>query len=396
MKKVETQIDNNQVNKIIKDCLANIEREQFKGYDPYDTLNSFIPFQWGGRWAQVAAIQFQVRNPINIRRLIGIKKEYSAKGLALLLQGISIKYQQTKDESLLPNLNFLFEWFLANRQEGYSGYCWSVHYPLAWSLFSRPKLDPSAVLACVVHQGMYEYFKAVNNPRALEVLKGIEEFILTHVPQTITDEGICFSYTTRKKDVVFNANMYVAEMLIKNAKLFKQQHLEELADKCVAFNLHYQKADGSWNYRRDMASGNEKPQIDFHQGFILNSLFEYYKLSDNKKPVLTALEKGLHFYVNNQITPSGKVLWRYPKLYPIDIHNQSVAIWVLSKLSAHFPEVREKAEKTLNWTIKNLYNPNGYFYYQKTRIFTNKISFIRWNQAWMVMAMVNYLNTNNK
>ena len=37
--------------------------EAFKGYDPYDTLNSSWPFGIIGKWGPVLAIQFQKRRP---------------------------------------------------------------------------------------------------------------------------------------------------------------------------------------------------------------------------------------------------------------------------------------------------------------------------------------------
>jgi len=30
---------------------------------------------------------------------------------------------------------------------------------------------------------------------------------------------------------------------------------------------------------------------------------------------------------------------------------------------------------------------NGYFFYQKKRFFKNKISYMRWSQAWMLYAL---------
>jgi len=42
---------------------AYIECEQFKGYDPYDTLNSPVPFKYFGKLIPVLALQFQKRNP---------------------------------------------------------------------------------------------------------------------------------------------------------------------------------------------------------------------------------------------------------------------------------------------------------------------------------------------
>jgi len=42
--------------KYSKDKLqAYVEAENFKGYDPYDTLNSPIPFHWLGKWGPVLA-----------------------------------------------------------------------------------------------------------------------------------------------------------------------------------------------------------------------------------------------------------------------------------------------------------------------------------------------------
>jgi len=41
-----------------------VESENFKGYDPYDTLNSPIKFKYFGKLIPVLALQFQKRNPI--------------------------------------------------------------------------------------------------------------------------------------------------------------------------------------------------------------------------------------------------------------------------------------------------------------------------------------------
>ena len=75
---------------------AYVENENFKGYDPYDTLNSTLPFNWLGKWGPVLAIQFQKRNPLNIRPAIGIKKEHNPKAIGLFLHAYSIKYLKDK------------------------------------------------------------------------------------------------------------------------------------------------------------------------------------------------------------------------------------------------------------------------------------------------------------
>ncbi|MFK7779187.1 MAG: hypothetical protein QM501_13860 [Gimesia sp.] len=46
------------------------------------------------------------------------------------------------------------------------------------------------------------------------------------------------------------------------------------------------------------------------------------------------------------------------------------------------------AEKIAQWAIDNMQDKKrGYFYYQKTRFYTNKIPYIRWSQAWMFYAL---------
>jgi hypothetical protein len=62
-----------------------------------------------------------------------------------------------------------------------------------------------------------------------------------------------------------------------------------------------------------------------------------------------------------------------------------------------FPEAIQKAENVLNWSIKDLQDNKGYFYYGilKSRLtgirFRSKIPYIRWGQAWMLRAISRYL-----
>lgn len=91
---------------VIDKLITHIQKEKYKGYDPYDTLNSFIPFKLFGSFVQAAAIQFQLRNPINIRKIIGIKKEYSVKSLGLILHAYAILYSRYPSKELLVEMNF--------------------------------------------------------------------------------------------------------------------------------------------------------------------------------------------------------------------------------------------------------------------------------------------------
>ena len=72
------------------------ESENFKGWDPYDGLNSKIfqalPFK---HWdlARLAWIQGFKRSPINFRKLLLVPKQYNAKGIGLFLLGYCNLYE---------------------------------------------------------------------------------------------------------------------------------------------------------------------------------------------------------------------------------------------------------------------------------------------------------------
>lgn len=75
-----------------------IEQEKFKGYDPYDELNS--PFlkilSFNNEYSRIAIIQTLKRFLINLRPLFGIKKEHNPKGLGLFLWGYAKLYKMEK------------------------------------------------------------------------------------------------------------------------------------------------------------------------------------------------------------------------------------------------------------------------------------------------------------
>jgi len=41
--------------------------------------------------------------------------------------------------------------------------------------------------------------------------------------------------------------------------------------------------------------------------------------------------------------------------------------------------------------IENMQGPDGAFYFQKNKYFTNKIPYMRWSQAWAFHALTEYL-----
>ena len=108
---------------------------------------------------------------------------------------------------------------------------------------------------------------------------------------------------------------------------------------------------------------------------------------------MKAIEKGIKYYKESQFDPTGFSYYRIPIKYPVDIHNQAQGMITFSNLYKKLgdKEYLEFAEKIIKWTIENMWDPTGYFYTHKWPMFINKIPYIRWAQAWMMVALATLL-----
>ena len=365
-----------------------VENEKFKGYDPYDTLDSWIPFNWLGKWGPILAIQFQKRNPINIRPIIGIKKDYNPKAMGLFLQAYSILYSKTGNNGYLKKADFFFNWLANNYSKGFSGYCWGYNFPWASREKYLESFVPSTVVTGFICKGIFEYYQITNDLKALEVLESSMNFLLNDLPQIKDETGLCISYTPLMTDTCYNASLLATEVLARVYSINKDKKLLNLIYSLLNFVISKQKYDGHWNYSIDLENGEEDKQVDFHQGFVLESVFDIIKYSGIRGNKYNfALKKGLEFYLKEQFFPDGKSKWRLPEVLPVDIHNQAQGIITFVKLRDYNKEYLPFANKIAVWTINNMQDKKGYFYYQKHQSFTNKIPYMRWSQAWMLLAL---------
>ncbi|MBI3518267.1 MAG: hypothetical protein HY062_02775 [Bacteroidetes bacterium] len=370
-----------------------IEQEQFKGYDPYDTLNSPIKFKYFGKLIPVLALQFQKRNPLNIRPLLGVKKAYNPKALGLFLQTYCKLQKAFPDKSYSKHIQLLFNELKNNYSKGYSGYCWGYNFDWASSGKYIAAYSPNIVVTAFIAKGIYEYYQLTKDEEALRILESISSFILKDLPKTETNEGLCFSYTTLGVDNCYNASLLAASVLSQLYSITKKEELKHYAIKAVDFVVAKQHADGHWNYSIDN-HGKERVQIDFHQGYVIDCIDDVMSCcSIENKTYTEAIEKGTLYYRQQQFFENGQSKWRLPKLYPVEIHNQSQGIITFSRMHRFNPEYLQFAETIAKWTIENMQDKKGFFYYRKLKTYTNKISFMRWSQAWMFVALTELVLT---
>ena len=118
----------------------------------------------------------------------------------------------------------------------------------------------------------------------------------------------------------------------------------------------------------DHNNGMERKQIDFHQGYVLESIYNILKIMDiNTVEYLAALRNGVAFYYIISFV-DGRSKWRIPKKWPVEIHNQSQGIITFCKLAHFDPDFLSFAHIIAQWTIKNMQDSRGFFLLPKAQI----------------------------
>jgi len=370
-----------------------IESNNFSGYDPYDGLNSKrLEALFNNKLNRLLCIQLLKYCPVNARELISIERSYNPKGVGIILKSYLKIYKFNGDNEYLDKAIELFEWLKSNRSEGYSGYCWGYNFP--WQSFDKflKKGDPTIVNTSFISNAILDLYDATQNDECLDTARSSCDFILKDLNITEKPEGVCFSYTPFDKNLCHNANLLGAELLSRVYSITGEETLLEYAKKAFDFTLYHQNSNGSWNYSINPSTGEGRTQIDFHQGFVLDSIFNYIRYIKQPNDTYTkTLLRGVEFYKNEQFFPDGRCKWRWPRVWPVDIHNQAQGIITFSKLAKINPEYLDFARTIAEWTISNMQDVRGYFYYQKWPFFTNKIPYMRWGQAWMMLALATLL-----
>ncbi len=347
-----------------------------------------------GRWGAPVATQVLKRLPVNIRPLLGIGKQQNPKAMGLFLKAYCLLHQKTGRQDYLDRAGELCRWLLDHPSRGYSGMGWGYPFPWASSIEYKEAWMPTSVATAVAASGLHDYHTLTGSLEARQALTEAARFVDRHLPATEYPEGISFAYSPISRNATYNASLHAAEILAMAGSASGTR--DPRIENAIRFVLSRQKADGSWFYSYDLQKNSERRQIDFHQGFILVSLDNLLRLTGlMEEEISRAIVRGLAFYRNVQFTSEGRSHWRIPKKFPVDIHHQSQGIITFNRLD-HYASGEGYAEfagTIASWTITHMQHPNGFFYYRKYRTGGNHIPFMRWGQAWMMLALSELLKT---
>jgi len=340
-----------------------IKKEKYLGWDPFDALNSPIlnKLSLNNRMAGIVWVQLIKQLPINLRKPLGIKKEYNPKGIGLFLSSYLRKYEFSNNNSYKDEVDFLSYWLEENIIPGYHGACWGYNFDWPNRGFYAKKGTPNIINTAFIGLAFLELYRLFGDDKALSIARSACDFILKDLNvYQVDDKELCFSYTPLDRRFIHNANLMGALLL---AEVFTQTEELILAEKALAsvqFSIKRQRNDGSWFY----GEAKKEQWIDnFHTGFVLVSL---KRISDklNQDSILLNLKKGYSYWKNNFFLDDGTPKYYPNSTYPIDIHCVAQSILTFLEFTDIDPYAELYAWRLALWGVSNMQDEEGFVYYQ--------------------------------
>ena len=99
------------------------------------------------------------------------------------------------------------------------------------------------------------------------------------------------------------------------------------------------------------------------------------------------VRRGFEFYRSHFFREDGAARYFHDRTYPIDIHCVAQSIITLVNFKDLDPGNIELAHSVLKWAMNHMWDEKGFFYYRVLRTCTIRTSYMRWSQAWMLLAM---------
>lgn len=362
-----------------------VEHADWKGYDTFDGLSSpYARILTLNRPLLKIIWQQGVRRfPLNLRPVLGIKPSTSSKGMGFFAQGYLGLYQASHKEAHLRKARFCLDWLEQHRCPQFRGHAWGNHFDYQSRGGNIAKGAPTIVWTGLIGHAFLDAYDALGEKQYADTAISACEFIINELGWMDMGNDILLRYYPGASNVIHNSNMIGASLLARAAGLSGNRRYQDLADKAVRFTLKHQTEKGAWYY----GVGRKWEWVDsFHTGYVLESLHTYLRYSRNDT-FQRQLEKGYRFFVETFFGSDGTPRYYDNKARPLDIQCASQGIQTLVNLAHLDPRSIAIAIKVAEWTIANMQDKSGYFYYRKYPLLTNKTPTLHWGQATMFAAL---------
>jgi hypothetical protein len=380
-----------EVEEIGQKLFAYCRNNHWAGHDPYDALNSslldVVPLL-NFRLPRLVLTQVLKRSPVNVRGLLRVPKSQNPKALALFLTAL------LRAPCLAPVgrdevVDQLTEQLLALRSPEARYWSWGYSFPWQTRTELVPRWSPNLVCTSFVAEAFLDLYDRRADSRYLSIAVSGAEYILDQLYWCRGSAIGGFSYPLPSvRNQVHNANLLAAALFLRVYAYTGERRFLTPALTAARYSVAQQRADGSWAY----GEAPSQQWIDnFHTGYNLCAL---RKIGNHlhSGEFAPAIARGFNFFKKHFLREDGAVRYFHDRTYPIDIHCVAQSIITLEAFRDVDPGCLTLASRIFWWARANMWNDDGFFAYRKLRGGTIWISYMRWSQAWMVMAMASLLN----
>lgn len=363
-----------------------LEKQDYKGYDTFDGLNApFLrPLTFETNLLRIVLQQGVRRFPLNLRPLLKIEKSHSTKAMGFLSRGFLRLYRATGERIWLEKSQAMLQWLMENQAQGYTGACWGNHFDYQSRSIYVARNTPSVVWTSLIGHAFLDAYEDLKLEQYLHTAVSSCEHIIEDLGSYCEGDTVCIHYFPTSKHQVHNANTLGASLLARTFAQTGNERYKDLSQKAMQYTAKYQRADGSWYYGE---AGNLHWIDNFHTAYVLDC-FKYYQESTGDGRFDKQLIDGYQYWKKTFFLEDGTPRYYSHKTLPLDIQCSSQAIDTLVFFSDRDPDSIGLALKVARWTIKNMQDRSGYFYYRRySPLLVNKTPTLHWGQATMLSAL---------
>jgi len=377
-----------QIQDSVRQLFSWLESHNFEAWDPFDGLNSRLlrPFTFERPWLRTILQQSIRRFPINLRPLLGMRPSRSTKGMGFIARACIRLHQATGEPIWAMRAREALQWLAEKQSTGYSGACWGNHFDYQSRVFYLPAGVPTIVWTALIGHAFLDAYDHFGDAEYLATAESACEHILNDLDIIPQGEGACISYIPHERRLVHNANVLGASLLARTYHYCRNDEYLGLARRAILYTASHQRPDGSWYY-------GESPNLhwidNFHTAYVLDCL-KHYEISTADTSFSTVLAAGYSYLKRSFFLEDGTPKYYATEIWPIDIQCSSQAIDTLVFFADQDSEALSLAMKVGCWTIANMQDRSGYFYYRRYgRLLINKTPTLHWGQATMLCALAN-------
>jgi hypothetical protein len=341
--------------------------------------------------ARLALTQILKRCPINFRSALLVPKTQNPKGLALFLMS-AIKLARLgllEDKDLIRYLIGRLE-VLRSAETPYA--CWGYSFPWQTRTTLVPDGYPNLVCTVFVASALLEAYRHTGSRQCLELGSGAAEYLLNSLYWTEGPSSAGFSYPTPWiRTHIYNADFLGAMLLCRVYRTTGERRLLEPALRTARCAVLRQGVDGAWPY----GELPEQQWVDnFHTGFNLSALMDLNSCGEPGE-FTPYLNRGFAFYRRSFLREGEPPKYFHNRTYPIDIHCLAQSILTLIDFRGGDESNIGRALDLFQWASAHMRSRAGYFYYRLHPFYKNRISYMRWSQAWMLLALSSLLEATS-